>query len=99
MIIASLQRDVAAAAVQHAIDLDCMDRAADMAGGGRKLAEYRLNKIVNITLDMVGALIEADAAFGRVIVETYETDGASIDDEMRLKTIDRIARAARERAQ
>lgn len=60
-IIASLKTNIVALEARHDTDTALMEMAADGAGGGRAYAEFRLTHVVDITLDCVGALLQAQA--------------------------------------
>lgn len=59
-IIASLKMDLVESRARHAALELTLQHAADSARGGRAVAEYRLYKLANITLDLIGAVLDSD---------------------------------------
>jgi hypothetical protein len=96
-IIASLKTDLIAAAARHVKDTSLMLAAADDAGGGRAYAEFRLAHVADLALDLVGALLEADATLER-IESGFVADEITEDDARGMcVALQTIAREARER--
>lgn len=64
-VVAALKNDVVAERARNIVNERLMASAADLSGGscgggGRALAEYRLNKIADITLELIGQLLVID---------------------------------------
>lgn len=73
-IIAALKNDVTAARARNLMNEHLMGMAADRAGGGRAWAEFRLAKIVDITLEMVGVLIGVDEIMNKRKSQREDTE-------------------------